>query len=105
MTIRANILALKQEIIDQGPNSPTADRLKGKAIAAILGGTNEWVAYMKEFAKTPAELARLIPTDGSEADMAKNNARAYLIANAPCGVITVTGLDQNVTDILDIPQV
>lgn len=108
MTIKANILAVKDAILAEmaaspGHTSATADRIKRKGLDAILGGAPAWIAYMQEFAKPakPEELARLVPTDGTgnQADM--NDARAYLVANGPCGVETVTKLEVGITDILD----
>jgi len=99
--ILGNILEVKQRILDEGANSPTADRLKRKALDAISGGNAEWVIYMKEFAKTPDELARLVASDGSENDDGMNDARAYLLAKAPCGTDTVTGFENGITEILD----
>lgn len=96
-----NILAVKQRIIDEGQGSPTAIRLRRKALDAILGGSTEWVDYMREFANTPEELARLIPTDGSETDDGMNDARAYLVAKSPCGTDTVTTFEDGITVILD----
>ena len=99
--IEANILEVKQKIIDEGPASETSIRLRRKALDAILGGSIEWVAYMQEFAKSPEELARLIPTDGSHKDQAMNDARAYLVAKSPCGTDTVTTFEKTITGVLD----
>lgn len=101
MTILANILEVKQQIIDEGPGSQTAERLKRKALDAIMGGANEWVTYMREFAKTPDELARLIPTDGTDNQADMNDARAYLVAKSPCGTDTVTTFERGISEILD----
>jgi hypothetical protein len=114
MSILDNIREKKRKIILESnggvdPDQPgtlpsmTAEKLKNLGLKAISGGTAEWVLYMQEFAKTPEELARLIPTDGSQDQPDMNDARAYLIANGPCGVDTVTRLDVNVTEILDQP--
>jgi hypothetical protein len=108
MTILANILARKKQIQDEIKVPPmgqseTADRLKRKGLDAIQGGPGKVVVYMKEFAVTAEELARLIPTDGSEVRGDMNDARAYLIANGPCGVDTVSRLEVNITGILDQP--
>lgn len=99
--IIGNILKVKETIINEGAGSPTAARLRRKALNAILGGSNEWVTYMREFATTPEELARLIPTDESHADDGMNDARAYLVAKAPCGTDTVTTFEQTITEVLD----
>lgn len=99
--IEANIMEVKQRIINEGAGSETATRLRRKALDAILGGSVEWVTYMKEFAKTSDELARLIPTDGSHTDQGMNDARAYLVAKSPCGTDTVTGFERTITAVLD----
>jgi hypothetical protein len=52
-------------------------------------------------ADRPEQLARLIPTDGTEGDQAMNEARAYLIAAAPCTPDTVNNFEKGVTGILD----
>lgn len=108
MTIKANILAVKKKIQDEMSATPghsdTADRLKRKGLDAIMGGAPAWVSYMKEFAgkpENPTELARLIPTDGTDNQDDMNDARAYLVANGPCGVETVNKLEVGVTDLLD----
>lgn len=114
MAILDNIREKKTEIIleSNGGTSPTepgtlhsktAEKLKTLGLKAISGSAGYWVLYMKEFAKNETELARLIPTDGSDKNEDMNNARAYLVANGPCGVDTVRRLDANVTGILDQP--
>jgi len=101
MTILANILSKKETILAEGANSATAARLKRKALDAILKGSTEWVEYMQEFATSPQELARLVPTDGSHTNQGMNDARAYLVAKAPCGTETVTTFEIGITEILD----
>jgi hypothetical protein len=110
MTIRANIEARKaqmlKEVQDSGTNGGEFSKLiKERAINAIMGGAADWVAYMSLFAQTPDELARLIPTDGTDADADKREARAYLVANAICAPGTATGLVENVFNRLDPPAV
>ena len=99
--IEGNILEVKQTIINEGAGSQTAARLRRKALDAINGGSVHWVLYMEEFAKTPDELARLIPTDGSHTDQGMNDARAYLVAKSPCGTDTVTGFENTISAVLD----
>lgn len=99
--IIGNILKVKQTIQNEGPGSQTAIRLRRKALDAILGGSKEWVTYMQEFATTPEELARLVPTDGSHTDDGMNDARAYLVAKAPCGTDTVNSFEKTITEVLD----
>lgn len=108
MTIRKNIeekiVEMQQEIEEfapQGKLGPTSKKVKEGSIAAILGGAADWISYMSLFAKTPEELAKLIPTDGTQDDPDKREARAYLVANAVCTPGTATGLLDNVFDRLD----
>ena len=103
MNILGNILALKNKIIAEGPGSPTAKALKRKSLDAISGGAREWAIYMSEFAKTPEELARLIPTDNSKDNDDMNQARPYLVAKAACGTDTVTTFENGITEVLDQP--
>ena len=92
---------IKQEIKENNGVSPTAQQVSKAATKAILGGTDDWVAYMKMFAKSPEELARLIPTDGSTDDDSQT-ARAYLAANGMCTETTTGNLPNNVNDVLDL---
>lgn len=110
MTIRANIEARIEQIqaeLDANPNElgEISKKVKEGAINAIMGGAADWVSYMSLFANTPAELARLIPSDGTEDDPNMREARAYLVANAICAPGTATGLIDNVFDRLDNPPV
>ena len=106
MTIRANIeakiLEIEAELIThpQG-DGPKAKAVRDGAIAAILGGSEDWVAYMDIFAETPEELARLVPSDGTHADPSKREARAYLVANGVCAPGTTRGMLNKVEDRLD----
>lgn len=108
MNILANVLEVKATIIKEMKDSPngktseTADRLSRKGLDAILRKEGAWETYMQEFAKTPEELARLIPTDGTENKEGMNDARAYLISNGPCTPDTVSNLELNVTSKLDV---
>ena len=111
MTIKANIQEKIQELKTEreqmqqlqppGQVGPKNKEIKALAIAAILGEKADFIAYMKLFAKTPNELARLIPTDGTENDDTKREARAYLVSNAICAPGTTTQLLENVTNRLD----
>jgi hypothetical protein len=113
MDIRANVMdkiaQLQQEKQEmellEPPNQigPKAKELKELAISAVLGDRASFIAYMKLFAKTPDELARLLPTDGTENHPQKREARAYLVSNAICAPGTATGLIDNVTVRLDTP--
>jgi hypothetical protein len=110
MTIRANIEAkiveMQQEVEAHGSAGGDVSRqVKEGAINAIMGGAADWVAYMKLFANNPDQLARLIPSDGTEDDLDKREARAYLVSNAICAPGTATNLIDNVFDRLDTPPI
>jgi hypothetical protein len=110
MTIRANIQARivqMQAEVEANPNEigEVSKKVKEGAINAIMGGAADWVSYMSLFANTPAELARLVPSDGTQDDPNMREARAYLVANAICAPGTTTGLLDNVFDRLDTPPV
>jgi hypothetical protein len=110
MAISDNVRDIAETIDDEvhtnepdadGIRSPTAKRLHGLAMAAILGGSEDWVAYMNEFAKTPTEMARLVPTDGSISPK-QRAARAYLVANGMCTDETTPHTQMHVDKDLDI---
>src|SRR5690242_15921023 len=81
MTIKANIEAKierlqqeKEEMLALEPPDqigPEATEMKNLAIAAVLGDRDAFIAYMKLFATNDQELARLIPTDGTQNDPVK----------------------------------
>jgi len=102
MTIKANVLQVKARI--KAGEQPFSDQVKAKGLKAINGGPADWIAYMMLFAAVdkPQQLARLIPTDGTENDAAMRDARAYLVAAAPCTPDTVDNFEKGVTDILDV---
>lgn len=106
MTIRANVVAAADKIRAEigAANQPFTKELKAKALKAILGGSKEWVEYMRLFAvpEKPQQLARLVPTDDSSVNDSMNDARAYLVAAGPCTPDTVANMENAVTDILDI---
>jgi hypothetical protein len=99
--VQAKANAIRQEQVDF-PNGPTpiGDEVQQKAIKAITGGVADWVAYMELFKTNDAELARLIPTDGTT-DGPRVQARAYLVADGMCGMGTTQHLADNVTITLD----
>ncbi len=105
MNISVNIQAKADAILQErtahpaGP-TPIADEVHAKALQAILGGTGNWIEYMKLFKTNDAELARLIPTDGTT-NATMQEARAYLVANGMCGMGTTENLPNNVTTKLD----
>ena len=110
MAIRDNIAKKMEdihqervEIPDPTKPHPIADEVKIKSMKAILGSAADWVMYMKLYATTPEELARLIPTDGTENNEQMNVARAYLAANGMCAPGTGDKLLDNVTTNLNLP--
>lgn len=90
----------QQRLVPPGNQSELGRQIQAKALKAIYGGPVEWVEYMQQFAKTPGELARLIPTDGTMDDKRKL-ARAYLLCDGMCGETTTQNLRENVTKDLD----
>ena len=112
MPIKDNIRAKMKQIADEvaaGGPTPIGDDLRNKAQAAILAGQGQnpaWTAYMELFtvsqppATHDAQLARLMPTDGTN-DQPRQKARAYLVSNAMCAPGTTGTLDTNVTGTLD----
>ena len=105
MAISDNIRKKAEAIEDERVNNPNgpfpiASEVQKKATDAILGGTGDWVTYVRLFAVNGPELARLIPTDGTT-DHDRRQARAYLAANGMCGETTTGNLLQNVTIKLD----
>lgn len=105
--IDAKVNAIRQERLafeaspDPKPDTPVSTEVEQKATSAILGGTQDWVAYVSLFATNATELAKLIPTDGSSEDPKKKKARAYLAANGMCGMTTGDNLKNSVTIDLD----
>jgi len=91
---------MRQERIAKNNNpavaTPFSDDVQAKATKAILGGIADYVEYMRLFAKTDAELARLIPTDGTT-QPERQLARAYLVRNGICGQGTGDLLLDNVS--------
>lgn len=80
--------------------TPISEEVQSKATKAILGGIADYVDYMKLFAKNDAELARLIPTDGTT-EPERQRARAYLVRNGMCGHGTGEQILDNVTTTLN----
>jgi len=107
MAISDNIAAKAKQVKDEVAASPTgasqlAQLLQKKATKAIVGGIDDWIGYMEIFATNPAELARLIPTDGTNDDL-HQVARAYLVRNGMCTETTTGMLLDNVEKKLDTP--
>ena len=80
-----------------------ADKLQDEAVEAILGGitSDAWETYMRNFADSPEQLARLTakdPEDPATNDPYMRKALAYLVSNAVCGLDTVTRLKDKLQD-------
>lgn len=89
-----------------------ADENQVLSQAAIIGGIQSpaWRNYMLQFCDTEFEhddqLMRLCATDGTDANLGLNRARAYLVANGMCGEGTRNRFDENVDTIDDqLPDV
>lgn len=70
-------------------NNAEADRTGQLAVAALSAGirTPEWQAYMEHFpGLTPAQLNRLLGEDGTLDNPDLKKKRAYMVANAVCGI-------------------
>lgn len=104
MSIRSNIEGIMEQI--DGGDTALGNTVRSRAVAAIMAGTGspEWENYMSMFSTSPAELARLLPTDESEGVPEQDQARTYLVGNGTCGAETTGGrLIEGVWDILDEP--
>jgi hypothetical protein len=101
MTILENI---KKKIAEQEADSTgrVTDKLQEESLAAILAGlgSEAWTTYMKNFADAdrPDQLARLTAQDSARNDPYMRKAIAYLVANASCGMATITKLAQQLED-------
>ena len=103
MAISEKIQKKAEDIDDEritNPNGPfpIAAEVQTKATNAILGGPEEWLEYVKMFAASPEELARLTPSEATEF----RRPLAYLAANGMCGETTTGNLMNNVTVDLDV---
>ncbi len=72
--------------LQENPAAPTpvSTDVQSKAKAAIHGGVEQYVAYMRIFATNDEELARLLPLE-NPLDPNRQEARAYLVRNGTCG--------------------
>jgi hypothetical protein len=108
MTIRDNVKKVQRKILREMSEEQNdfTQEVQDKSVQAILrgfGDNEQCEAYMSLFAETPAQLDRLLARDGSTgADhKGKDRARAYLMANGPCGPDTVLNFENGVTSDLD----
>jgi hypothetical protein len=101
MSIRENIQNKIKEQEDDKTGRVTSE-LREQSLAAILGGlgSDAWETYMKNFvdADNPKQLARLMGEDEAAGDPYMRKEIAYLVANASCGSITRTKLDQGLSE-------
>lgn len=102
MTIEDNIRAVQAEV-QQNPDR--GDDLRKLAIDAIYGGLGspKWEEYMRNFAATPAQLARLTTRDDDGCHPYIKQARCYLVANATCLPGTDTQMLNGIDGFLDAP--
>ena len=103
MSIKSNIEEIVARLAEEEENdiTTTADDMREKVVRAIIGGASQWDGYMRLFARDEKELARLRPEAPGDDASARNLARAYLIGNGPCTVLTRQNLLFGVTDALD----
>jgi hypothetical protein len=105
MTIREKILEKKKTMLMEllSNDKTTSNQVQELAIAAINAGpgSDAWRNYMELFAENDAQLHRLMAEDGTKGQANMDRARAYLIADGPCGTETVTNFGNNTTVILD----
>jgi hypothetical protein len=105
MTIREKILEKKKTMLMEllSNDKTTSNEVQELALAAINAGpgSDEWQTYMKLFAENEQQLNRLMAKDGTQGQPNMDRARAYLIADGPCGTDTVTNFGNNTTVILD----
>ncbi len=102
MSIRTNIESIMKEI--KNGNATLGQEVRERAIAGMIGGQGSaaWETYMGMFSQSPAELARLLPTDSTLSDPGFDEARTYLLGNGTCGADTTGGrLIEGVWDKLD----
>lgn len=91
-----DMVVAKREAMMLSPSAAGVNMTLG--IAAMKGGIKSaaWRNYMMQFveqdppgtAVDPAQLARLLATDGTDGDPILDRQRAYLVGNADCGPTT-----------------
>jgi hypothetical protein len=102
-----DIVREKKGSLQQRPAEAGVNMTLG--IAAVKGGIKSaaWKSYMMQFVEQdppgtpvdPAQLARLLATDGTDGDPILDRQRAYLVANAACGPTTADRFDYGVEGI------
>jgi hypothetical protein len=114
MTIRANILRVKKQILNEIDEHPTphSDDVQRKSLAAVRKGigSDEWKEYMLQFVDDPStigdpasisarQLARLMGTDATPQF---DDPRAYLVADGGCTGETGVHFGNFASEVLDI---
>lgn len=84
----SEIILRKVEAIGEDTTGTTAEEVRSKAVAATLGGIGSpaWLEYMRMFAETGEQLARLTPPPGPADSSELREALAYLVASGAAGV-------------------
>lgn len=102
MSIRSNIEEVIADVKTPG-GSQIGDKIQSECVAANKRGmdSDEWETYMRRFAKTEEQLARLCATDNTKDDFLMDVSRVYLVSNGCCGAMTVDRLAYGVEDRLD----
>ncbi|MGB9177993.1 MAG: hypothetical protein WCB68_02005 [Pyrinomonadaceae bacterium] len=107
MSIRANVIKVKKDILADvvNDNKNFTQGIQDDALAAILKGQGspEWETYMKRFIDPGRDdqLQRLMGNDATKGDEDMDRARAYLVADAPCGTTTVLNFGNFASILLD----
>lgn len=107
MTIRANIKAIKKQMLNEvgETEKPVSTKISQMGLLAIDRGKGspEWNAYMALFAdpNNPKQLARLQGQDDTGTIEEMNLARAYLVADGPCTPDTVMNFGNGASETLD----
>jgi len=117
MTIRANVLRVKKQILNEidEPQTPHSDDVQRKSLRAVRKGmgSDEWKEYMLQFVDDPGaigdpasisakQLARLMGTDSTQGNPQFDDSRAYLAADGGCTGETGVHFGNFASDVLDI---
>ncbi len=108
-TIYEKVIAKKDEMSDKKNGQFVAGQNSAMAVAAINGGIRSaaWKAYMMQFVDqdppgtpiNPAQLSRLLATDGTLGHPVFDRMRAYLVGDAVCGMGTAATFGETVNGI------
>lgn len=91
------LILQKIEAIKNEPSGTTAEEVRSKATAAMIGGrfSQEWQTYMEMFAETPEQLSLLTLQTGAADTPEIKRALAYLVANGAVGADAFLKLEEN----------